>query len=65
MAFSTGNADSLHCVLRKIGIDDAEFTDPSGTGRVKFYQDNGARISRTTPRRPRSTAAHPSSPSTI
>ncbi len=49
MAFSTGSADSLHCVLRKIGIADSEFTDPSGTGRVHFYQDNGAKIDGTTP----------------
>jgi hypothetical protein len=31
MAFSTGNVDTLHCVLRKIVIDDGEFSDPSGT----------------------------------
>jgi len=49
MAFSTGNVDTLHCVLRKIGIDDAEFSNPSGTGRIRFYQDNGALISATTP----------------
>jgi len=49
MAFSTGNVDTLHCVLRKIGIDDGEFSDPSGTGRIRFYQDNGALISGTTP----------------
>ena len=42
MAFSTGDVDTLHCVLRKIGIADSEFTNPSGTGRVRFYQDNGA-----------------------
>ena len=49
MAFSTGDVDTLHCVLRKIGIDDAEFTNPSGTGRVRFYKDNGAEIDATTP----------------
>ena len=49
MAFSTGNVDTLHCVLRKIGIDDGEFSDPSGTGRIRFYQDNGALISAPTP----------------
>lgn len=49
MAFSTGNVDTLHCVLRKIGIDDSEFSDPSGTGRVRFYRDNGAMISGSTP----------------
>ncbi|HEU4734640.1 MAG TPA: hypothetical protein VFT22_42405 [Kofleriaceae bacterium] len=49
MAFSTGNVDTLHCVLRKIGIEDSEFSDPSGTGRIRFYQDNGALISASTP----------------
>jgi hypothetical protein len=49
MAFSTGNVDTLHCVLRKIGVEDGEFSDPSGTGRVRFYADNGAVISATTP----------------
>ena len=44
IAVSTGNADALHCVLRQIGIDDGEFTNPSGAGRVHFYQDNGAEI---------------------
>jgi hypothetical protein len=48
-AISTGKLDALECVLRKIGIDDAEFTDPSGTGRIRFYEDNGARTSLTTP----------------
>jgi hypothetical protein len=37
MAMVTGNADSLECVLRKMGIDDTEFTDPAGGGRVQFY----------------------------
>ena len=49
MAFSTGDVDTLHCVLRKIGIDDAEFTNPTGTGRVRFYQDTGAVIDASTP----------------
>ncbi|MEO6774834.1 MAG: hypothetical protein ABI467_17800 [Kofleriaceae bacterium] len=49
MAFSTGSVDTLHCVLRKIGIADTEFTNPSGTGRVRFYKDNGAVINSSTP----------------
>jgi len=49
IAVSTGNADALHCVLRQIGVDDGEFTDPSGSGRVHFYQDNGAEIDGSTP----------------
>jgi hypothetical protein len=52
MAFVTGFADTLECVLRKIGIADSEFSDPSGTGRVRFYQGTthgGAGYSATTP----------------
>jgi hypothetical protein len=41
MGFVTGSVDSLECVLRKIGIDDSEFTDPGGTGRVRMYEGNG------------------------
>jgi len=44
MALSTGRVDLLECVLRKIGIDDAEFTVPSGNGRVHIYRGNGAQI---------------------
>jgi hypothetical protein len=45
-AISTGNVDGLECVFRKIGVADSEFTDPSGTGRIQFYQDNGAVITK-------------------
>ena len=37
MAMVTGDADSLECVLRKMGIDDSEFTNPADGGRVQFY----------------------------
>jgi hypothetical protein len=49
MALATGNVDALECVLRKIGIDDREFTDPSGAGRVHLYAQNGAVASKSTP----------------
>jgi hypothetical protein len=49
MAISTGNVDTLHCVLRKIGIEDTEFTNPNGTGRIHLYEDNGAVIDGNTP----------------
>ncbi len=49
IAVVTGNADPIECVLPKIGIDTAEFTNPGGGGRVNFYRDNGARISTQTP----------------
>ncbi len=49
MAISTGSADPIECVLPKIGIDLAEFTNPSGGGRVQLYRDNGAQINGATP----------------
>ncbi len=47
-AISTGRVDALECVFRKIGIDDSEFTNPDGNGRIRFYKDNGAVISTST-----------------
>jgi hypothetical protein len=38
MALSTGRKDHLECLLRKIGIDEAEFSAPTGNGRVHLYQ---------------------------
>ena len=45
MAIATGSADPFECLLKKIGLDDAEITRPSGTGRVHFYRQNGVDLS--------------------
>ena len=43
-AVTLGNCDRLECVLRQIGVDDGEFTVPSGGGRVHLYRENGATV---------------------
>jgi hypothetical protein len=37
MALTTGGADVLECFLRRIGLEDPEFTIGGGAGRVHFY----------------------------
>jgi hypothetical protein len=46
MALSMSAGDHLECLLRKIGIEDSEFTVPTGTGRVHLYAFNGMTFSR-------------------
>ena len=51
-AIATGSVDSVECVLRKVGVADSEFTDPSGGGRIQLYSGSGsagARVDSSTP----------------
>jgi hypothetical protein len=41
VAVSTGSQDALECLLRKLGIDDEEFTNPELGGRVNLLKGYG------------------------
>jgi hypothetical protein len=49
MAIATSPYDPTECILRKIGIDESEFTVPSGDGRVHIYKGMGATLAGATP----------------
>ena len=49
MALVTSSFDPEECILRKMGIDDAEFTTPSEPGRIHLFKGGGARGGAGTP----------------
>ena len=42
IAISTGGADSLECLVRKLGISDAEIGTGGDTKKIHLYSDNGS-----------------------
>lgn len=41
MAVVRGGSEALECLVRKLGVDDSEFTPDSGNGRVHLYASDG------------------------
>ena len=41
MAVTTGAADALECLIRRVGVADSEFVTDGGAGRVHLYEGGG------------------------
>ncbi len=41
MAITTGGCDPFACLFSRLGIDNSEFTNPTGNGRVHVYKGTG------------------------
>lgn len=44
MAIATGTYDPIECLLHKLGVDDSEFTNSQGKGRVRLYNQGGTDV---------------------
>jgi hypothetical protein len=49
-AIATGSADYVECLLRKMGVDDAEFSNPDGAGRIHLYAGSGIKLDDRSPK---------------
>jgi hypothetical protein len=43
IAITTGDADALDCLIRKLGVADSEITTDAQSGRVHLFKGNGAK----------------------